>query len=190
MSSDPFRSELEAAHQRIEKLERDHKARVGELERENARLRKRLLDAAPPSRSKTGKTFFAIGMMTLGVSLVAGMFFARVARVPEPTPVWASPSIELPDELVAGNTSAAPGDFDKDAVALVLNAVHLDCVPPGTSGHAKVTFDPSGTVSLVTVDAPLGNNAIAMCVEQRYRNARIPPFSGPPRVVGKSFSVK
>jgi hypothetical protein len=185
--SDPFRSELEAAHQRIEQLERENKTRVAELERENARLRARLVDAAPPSRSKTGKTFFAIAMMTLGVSLVAGMFFARIARMPEPTPVWASPSLELTD---TPGTDPAPIDFDKEDVADALNAVPLDCLPKGTSGHARITFEPSGAVSLVTVDRPLGNNVLATCVEQRYRQARIAPFTGPPRVVGKSFTAK
>ncbi len=191
--SDPFRSELEAAHQRIEKLERDHKARVEELERENARLRKRLVDVSP-SRTKTGKTFFAIGMMTLGVSLVAGMFFARIARVPEPTPFWASPSIELADDP-ADNAPALSGDFDKEAAARSLAGIRLDdCAPSGTpqpiSGHAKVTFTPSGVVSLVSVDPPLGGTSVAACVEQRYRGARVPPFTAPPRVVGKKFVVR
>ena len=189
--SDPFRSELEAAHQRIAKLEVDHKARVTELERENARLRKRLLDAAPPSQSKTGKTFFALGMTTLGVSLAAGMVFARMGSPPVPTPILlTTPKLE---ELANENAAASDNDFDRDEAGRALSAIHIDdCAPAGSdvSGHAKITFTPSGIVSLATVDPPYAGTSIGACVEERYRAARVSKFSGAPRVVGKSFFIK
>jgi hypothetical protein len=191
--SDPFRSELEAAHARIEKLEDDHKARVAELERENDRLRKRLVDAAPPSHSKTGKTFFAIAMMTLGVSLVGGMFFARIARPPRPAPI-----LELPVEVAAPMTeideqqqAADPGDFDRATLVNALSGVRLgECSTVHRSGHVNVTIAPSGLVTEAKVDKlPLGTAEETKCVESHFRAVHIPPFTGPARRVGKSFSI-
>ncbi len=185
--SDPFRSELEAAHQRIAKLEADHKTRVAELERENARLRKRLLDAAPPSQSKTGKTFFALGMTTLGVSLAAGMVFARMAPPPPPTAIQL-----LPGEKIELGAEAPPGekadDFDREEARKSLAAIRIDdCGTGAFSGHAKITFAPTGFVSNVDVDAPLGSTEVGKCVAARYVKARVPAFSGAPRMVGKAF---
>ena len=65
--SDPFRSELDAAHARIEQLERD-----------NARLRERLADQGRKHQA-TGRTFMVLAMVVLGLSLVAGILFARFA---------------------------------------------------------------------------------------------------------------
>jgi hypothetical protein len=185
--SDPFRSELEAAHQRIAKLESDHKARVTELERENARLRKRLVDAAPPSQSKTGKTFFALGMTTLGVSLAAGMFFARMAPPPAPTPIQLLPTQAI--ELSAETPTPTPeDDFNREEARKALAAIRIDeCSSDAFSGHAKITFATTGFVSEVLVDPPLDKTPIGKCVARVYANARIPPFSGAPRVVGKAF---
>ena len=189
--SDPFRSELEAAHARIEKLEDDHKARVAELERENERLRKRLVDAAPPSQSNTCKTFFAIAMMTLGVSLVAGMFFARMTRPPAPAPIF-----ELPVEIGAPTTeldqeSADPDDFDRAALVAALSGVRLaECSTVHREGHVKLTLAPSGMVTEAKVDKlTLGTAEETKCVESHFRAVHVHPFRGPARTIGKAFSI-
>ena len=192
--SDPFRSELEAAHARIEKLEGDHKARVAELERENDRLRKRLVDAAPPSQSKTGKTFFAIAMMTLGLSLVAGMFFARVARPSRPAPIFEVPvsfSGEIPNTVEIGDDTPDPSDFDREAVATALKGVRLaSCVNAHGSGHVKLVIAPGGVVTEAHVDhGPFTSTPEGQCIEARFREVRLPTFTGAPRTIGKAFTI-
>jgi hypothetical protein len=182
--SDPFRSELDAAHRRIEQMETEHAARVAELQRENERLRKRLIDTAP-SRTKTGRTFFALALMTLALSLLVGIFFARLfLRAPTRPAPPAAPLLELP---ASGQTWA--GDFDKSAAASALASVRVDDCGSHVTGHVRVTFVRSGTVSLAEVDPPLRGTSVGACVEERYRAARVPPFGGPPRVVGKSFVI-
>jgi hypothetical protein len=189
--SDPFRSELEAAHARIEKLEGDHKARVAELERENARLRKRLVDAAPPSQSKTGKTFFAVGMMTLGLSIVAGMVFARAVNRPNrPAPIFEVP-VEIPNAVEIGDDAPDPSDFDRDAVATALKGVRLaGCADAPGRGHVKLTIAPSGVVTEARIDrGPFTGTAEGQCIEARFREVHFAKFTGVPRTIGKAFTL-
>jgi hypothetical protein len=188
--SDPFRSELEAAHARIEKLEADHKTQIEKLEGENDRLRKRLVDAAPPSQSKTGKTFFAIAMLTLGASLVVGMFFARTASPPRPAPIFEVP-VEFPNTVEIGDDTADPGDFDREAVASALKGVRLGaCTTSHGSGHVRLVIATSGVVTEAHVDrGPFTNTSEGRCIESQFRAVRVPGFSLTPRTVGKAFTI-
>ena len=189
-SVDPFRSELEAAHARIEKLEADHKARVAELERENVRLRKRLVDAAPPSQSKTGKTFFGIGIMTLALSLGLGMAFARMTRTPQPSPIFEVP-VEIPN-AVEIDDEADPSDFNREAVASSLKGVRLAGCSMNThgSGHVKLVIASSGVVTEAHVDrGPFIGTSEGQCVEARFREVHLPTFTGAPRAIGKAFTL-
>lgn len=192
--TDPFRSELDAAHRRIEQLQAEHRTRVEELERDNARLRERLIDTGQ-KRNATGRTFAALGMIILGVSLMAGILFARVVQRPSMTAVRSySDAIELPSESSVDAPSASPSDFDRSAVADALAHVQIaDCVKPDavrTTGHIKLTIAPSGVVTFAHVDeGPTGTSSVARCVEDCYRAARVPPFSGPSRSVGNSFAI-
>ena len=53
-----------------------------------------------------------------------------------------------------------------------------------------VTFDPSGKVSSATIaDAPFAGTATGACISQALKRAVIPPFSGLPGTVSKTFSV-
>jgi hypothetical protein len=185
---DPFRSELEAAHARIEKLEADHKLQLEKLERENDRLRKRLVDAAPPSQSKTGKTFFGVAMMTLGLSLVVGMIFARTMRPPAPHPIFELP-VEVPNAIEIGD-KPDPSDFDREGVANALRGVRLaGCASAGGSGHVKLVVAPSGVVTDANVDRGSFGDAEARCIEGRFREVRVHTFAGAPRAIGKAFTL-
>jgi hypothetical protein len=188
--SDPFRSELEAAHARIEKLEADHKTQIEKLERENDRLRKRLVDAAPPSQSKTGKTFLAIAMMLLGISLAVGIVFARVAR-PPPVPHVVEIPVEFPSAVEIGDDTPDPSNFDREAVTAALKGVRLaSCVTTHGSGHVQLVIAPSGVVTEARVDrGPYTSTAEGQCIEARFREVRLPAFTGSPRTVGKSFTL-
>jgi hypothetical protein len=201
MSSDnPFRSELDAAHRRIETLEAEHTAKVDALQRENGRLRERLIDVTP-SRNAMGRTFGALGMIILGVSLAAGIVVARVTRAPTSIPetdviriAHAPYSISPPTETLELPATDSR-DFDRGDVAMVLDRIHLeDCVRPGAnpaSGHVKLMIAPSGMVSSATVDVgPYRDSPIGRCIEEHFRAARVSAFTGPSRLVGKSFVIR
>jgi hypothetical protein len=186
MSSDPFRSELDAAHQRIEQLETKHAARVRDLEQENARLRTRLIDVAP-SRSKTGRTFGALAMMILGVSLIAGIVFARLVRreavsAPAPPEHVQFASVDIPPPTIDELPTGGPEDFDRSAAAAALEAVKLaGCIKTGvvaSTGHVRLTLAPSGLVMSATVDQGIyRGTATSECIEARFRAARVPAFT-------------
>jgi hypothetical protein len=187
----PFRSELEAAHHRIETLATEHAAAVSALERENARLRERLIDQAP-SRNATGRTFAALGMIILGLSLAAGIVMARITGRPAPMPMATAEAIELEPEHTSN--PPADGDFNRSEVASAFAGVRLeDCARGNVRGwgHAKITIAPSGQVTTVTLDYP-GNyhgTPAGACIEERFRSVRVAPFTGVARVVGKSFVI-
>lgn len=53
-----------------------------------------------------------------------------------------------------------------------------------------VTFDPSGKVSGASItDAPFAGTATATCISAALKRATIPPFSGLPGTVSKTFSI-
>lgn len=84
--------------------------------------------------------------------------------------------------------------FDKSAAAAALGSVDVkQCSLPGGlhgPGHVTVTFDLSGSVSASVVDqGPFPGTTVGACVARLYRNVSVPPFSGAPVRVGKSFIV-
>ena len=182
--ADPFRSELEAAHQRIEKMEAEHQERVAKLEAEVARLRQRLIDTNDQQR-KTGRTFASLGVLILGVSLAAGIAIAWLTgREVAPPSAPVVRVIELP--------SQQPGAaFDRNAAEAALDAVKLDdCTSAGARGHARIVFAANGAVSSALVDeGPTKDTSVAHCIEDRYRAVRVPPFTGPPVAVGRAFTA-
>jgi hypothetical protein len=97
-------------------------------------------------------------------------------------------SAEQPASTV---TSAAP--FDRAAAARALGINVSSCKRadgPTGAGHVKVTFQPSGSVSAVDVEAPYAGTATGACVAQRYRAASVPAFAGGPLSVGKTFAIE
>ncbi|HVJ22257.1 MAG TPA: zinc-ribbon domain-containing protein [Polyangiaceae bacterium] len=67
------------------------------------------------------------------------------------------------------------------------------CKKPGGptgSGKVQVTFAPSGRVTSANVAGPpFAGTAVGGCVAGVFRRAKVPPFSGNPVTVSKSFSV-
>lgn len=193
--SDPFRSDLEAARQRIEQLEAEHEKRVGELEEENRRLRARLIDQRQPRARRTSPTrvVLPVAMILFGAALGAGMLVARRTRpamdAPLPRPIEVQ---ELPaDDTAVGDDVS----FDRHAAAESLGGVRVqDCAVPGGPhgpGHVKITFSPSGLATRAELDqAPYPRTKVGECIVKRYLDARVPPFSGSPVTVGKSFLVE
>ncbi len=90
----------------------------------------------------------------------------------------------------ASPASAAPPPFDSAAASRALASVDLRGCASGsaTPGHARITFQPGGSVSDVVVDAPSTPGAATeRCVGAAYRRAKILAFSGPAVTVGKRF---
>ncbi len=97
----------------------------------------------------------------------------------------------------ASHSQASPSTlvlpFDRPAAARALGLNVASCKRadgPTGLGHVRVTFQSSGAVSAVDVEAPYASTAVGACVAQRYRGASVPPFSGGSLTVGKSFAIE
>lgn len=91
-----------------------------------------------------------------------------------------------------GSAAGGTAPFDKGAALAALGGVNVaSCKKDaGGSGHVKIIFAPSGSVSSATVDdGPFVGTPVGGCVAGKYRGARVPPFAGSPVTVGKSFSI-
>lgn len=86
--------------------------------------------------------------------------------------------------------------FDRAAALAALNAAAdaaRACKKPDGptgSGRVAVTFAPSGVVTAVNIEGPpFAGTAVGGCVAARFRNARVPAFSGGIVTVRKSFTI-
>jgi predicted Zn finger-like uncharacterized protein len=94
----------------------------------------------------------------------------------------------------SGGGGSAP--FDRGAagaslggIASSLGSCKREGGPTG-SGHVRVTFQPSGSVSSVEVDSgPFPGTSVGGCVAGKFRGAHIPAFAGGAVTVGKSFVI-
>lgn len=103
----------------------------------------------------------------------------------------------------AKSTAAAPAPargeappFDRAAALAALNAASdaaRACKKPDGptgSGRIAVTFAPSGVVTAVNIEGPpFAGTAVGGCVAAKFRNARVPAFSGGIVTVRKSFTI-
>lgn len=90
------------------------------------------------------------------------------------------------------STKSAP-PFDRPSAARGLAISVANCKRadgPTGAGHVKVTFQPSGLVSAVDVEAPFAGTAAGACIAQRYRGVSVPAFSGGALTVGKGFALE
>ncbi len=89
------------------------------------------------------------------------------------------------------------GAFNVEAAKSALSsaaAQAASCAKPGGptgSGKVQVTFSTSGRVtSANVVSGPFGGTSVGGCVASTFRRARVPAFSGGPKTVSKSFSIR
>lgn len=61
---------------------------------------------------------------------------------------------------------------------------------PTGRGRVVVTFAPSGRATQATVGPPFAGTAVGSCAAGAFRGASVPPFSGGPVTVSKSFFIK
>jgi hypothetical protein len=99
---------------------------------------------------------------------------------------------EKPAENAAASGSGA--QFDRGAAAGALGGVdYQSCKKPDGPtgpGHVTITFGPDGTVASAIVDqGPFPGTPVGGCIAGKFRGAHVPPFTGAPVKVGKSFTL-
>jgi len=116
--------------------------------------------------------------------------------------IWGKGESSTGDELappggIGLGSSAGGAAFDKGAAAKAMGDAAnktASCAKPNGptgAGHIKVTFDTSGHVISTDLDeGPFAGTAVGACIQARFREAHIPPFSGKPVMVGKSLSIR
>jgi hypothetical protein len=100
------------------------------------------------------------------------------------------------DEKPAENAAAAGSgaQFDRGAAAGALGGVdYQSCKKPDGPtgpGHVTITFGPDGNVASAIVDqGPFPGTPVGGCIAGKFRGAHVPPFTGAPVKVGKSFTL-
>lgn len=91
-----------------------------------------------------------------------------------------------------GGGSEAPFNREaaKAALASLVPSMCKRADGPTGSGHAKITFHPSGAVEDVRLDAgPFADTPVGRCIVTQLRSLRIPKFYGGPVSVGRAFSI-
>lgn len=101
---------------------------------------------------------------------------------------------QKPEAAHAATGGGSKAPFDRGAASGALSGVNVQSCKkaggPTGSGHVKITFAPSGSVSSAVVDrGPYPGTPVGGCVAGKFRSAHIPAFSGGPVSVGKSFTI-
>jgi hypothetical protein len=60
---------------------------------------------------------------------------------------------------------------------------------PTGAGTASVTLSSEGTVAAVGLSAPFAGTPVGACVQNVFRSAHVPPFSGSRVTLSKSFRI-
>lgn len=85
----------------------------------------------------------------------------------------------------------APGgaEFDKGAAKASLSGIPYKDCGSGGAGKVAVTFAPSGKVSSAVVTAGEYDGGTKSCIQNRFKGAKVPAFSGDPKSFGWSISL-
>jgi len=75
----------------------------------------------------------------------------------------------------------AGAEFDKSAAIASLKAVPYKDCGSGGGGKVQVTFAPGGNVSSAVVTAGEYDGATKSCIQNRFKGAKVPAFSGDPK---------
>jgi len=109
---------------------------------------------------------------------------APAPRAPRETPSRAAPVIEVDQPFNMGEAKARLG-----AAANSASGCKKPGGPTGT-GRVVVVFATSGAAQSATITGdPYQGTPTGACVAQRFRAVRVPPFSGSPFSVSKSFTI-
>ena len=142
--------------------------------------------------------------MIVGVAISEGLHDAPSEPEVHPAYVPAPSDAPPPPPMLAPRPSAPPEDarvpaldsFDPIVARNALHAVDLRAchdaqAAPIGYGHAKVTFNPDGSVKTILVDSPAGlNEAVVACIGAKLSEARVPEFRGPATTAGFAFRIE
>jgi hypothetical protein len=102
-------------------------------------------------------------------------------------PAPAASSAEKADDKPEFNRDAARAALDSAAGAA--SGCKQKGGPTGR-GRVTVTFAPSGRATQASVGPPFAGTPVGSCAANAFRGASVPPFSGGPVTVSKSFFIK
>ena len=157
--------------------------------------------AAPAASSETvaaGSSSAAAAKPTAAATPAAAAAAATPAATKPADPAAAAKPTEAAAAPATPATPATPegAAFDKNAAVAALGAAAASAAScktadgPTGSGKVSVTFAPSGRATATSVAGELAGTEVGGCVARLFRAAKVPPFSGDPVTVSKSFSVQ
>jgi hypothetical protein len=203
--TEPFRSELEAAHEKVRRAEE----RVAELEAEYAGLEGRLGFAQKPGRLLGLVVFFSVASAALiAWPMLTDLKAAQAKEVNAHARLGEAQrdldsgearreSCEQKSKECLLTLAPAPpppyrdAPFDRGIAAVSMAQLPLQKCAHGTKGsfHFTITFNPDGSVESAKVDDGKLRADELDCVEATVKlYASVPPFGGGPVRVGKSWS--
>ncbi len=106
------------------------------------------------------------------------------------------PEKEEPKKEEPKSDDQPKGEFSRDAAVAALNGAAgraAGCKQAGGPtgrGRVSVTFAPSGRATTAVVGPPFAGTSVGSCAAAAFRSASVPPFSGGPVTVSKSFYIK
>ncbi|HYQ41112.1 MAG TPA: zinc-ribbon domain-containing protein [Polyangiaceae bacterium] len=126
---------------------------------------------------------------------------AAPAAAAAATPAAAAAATKPAETAAAAKPAEAPAPaegaaFDKNAAVAALSAAAASAAScktadgPTGSGKVSVTFAPSGRATATSVAGDLAGTEVGGCVARIFRSAKVPPFSGDPVTVSKSFTIQ
>jgi predicted Zn finger-like uncharacterized protein len=111
-------------------------------------------------------------------------------------PTAEPPPVKTAEPVATAAPSPDGAEFNRGAATSALGAAAgaaKSCKKPDGptgSGRVKVTFAPSGNVTSAQVEGPpFAGTPVGGCIASAFRSAKVPPFSGPPVSVSKSFNI-
>jgi serine/threonine protein kinase len=111
---------------------------------------------------------------------------ATAIPVPKPAP---TPKPTPPPTPTPSPTATAAGPLDKGALKNGLSAVSYKDCGTGGPGKVRVVFEPTGRVASASVMSGDYDDATKSCIAKRFKNAKVPPFEGPPVTVSWPISL-
>ncbi|MBS2012685.1 MAG: hypothetical protein JST00_07360 [Deltaproteobacteria bacterium] len=133
------------------------------------------------------------------VALVGVTLAAALAACGAPAGSTSSPSSGASPELArACQLQREKRSFDRGCGAVAMRSARTaECHRASGGGaarvHVKVTFAPSGTVTHAVADLaqpPEAMPEVEACIVARFRELVMPPFDGPPVVIGTFVDVR
>jgi hypothetical protein len=119
---------------------------------------------------------------------------AAAAPSPSDKPAAASRAPSSAKKPTPPRAKPVAAQFDKAAAKDALNSAATKASSCGSGGGEKgkvqLTFANNGKVSNAQItEGPFAGTAAGKCALRHFKAAHIPPFSGPPQTVAKSFKI-